>query len=121
MILTLLLPVSAVLLGACLAYYFKPETPKGMKLILAYSGAFLLGILVLEMLPLVYSHASNTTGFWILGGILFQTMLKFFKRRRTRSPALPQKTFPVDDLISLCIHAFMEGMPLSNELGLLWG
>ena len=122
MILTLLLPVSAVLLGACLAYYFKPETPKGMKLLLAYSGAFLLGILVLEMLPLVYSHASNTTGFWILGGILFQTMLEYFSKGAEHGHVhYHKKQFPWMILISLCIHAFLEGMPLSNELGLLWG
>ena len=59
MMLTLLLPVSAVMLGASLAFYFKPKTPKGMKLLLAFSGAFLLGILVLEMLPKVYEHATK--------------------------------------------------------------
>ena len=78
MILTVLLPISAVILGASLAFYFKPETPKGTKLVLAYSGAFLLAILILEMLPVVYAQNTNNVGLWIIGGILFQILLEFF-------------------------------------------
>ena len=122
MILTLLLPISAVILGASLAFYFKPETPKGMKLVLAFSGAFLLGILVLEMLPSVYERENKHAGFWILGGMLFQIMLEFFSKGAEHGHVhYHKKQFPWMILISLCIHAFLEGMPLNDEAGLLWG
>ena len=122
MMLTLLLPVSAVILGASLAFYFKPKTPKGMKLLLAFSGAFLLGILVLEMLPKVYEHATKSTGFWILGGMLFQIMLEFFSKGAEHGHMhYHKKNFPWMIIISLCIHAFLEGMPLNYDKNLLWG
>ena len=120
MILTLLLPISAVILGARLAFYFKPETPKGMKLVLAFSGAFLLGILVLEMLPSVYKLENKYAGFWILGGMLFQIMLEFFYKGAEHGHVNYLKNqFTWIILISLCIHAFLEGMPLNDEAGLL--
>lgn len=122
MILTLLLPVSAVILGASLAFYFKPKTPKGMKLLLAFSGAFLLGILVLEMLPKVYQHVTKDTGYWILGGMLFQIMLEFFSKGAEHGHMhYHKKSFPWMIIISLCIHAFLEGMPLNYDQNLLWG
>ena len=78
MIFAFLLPFTAVFFGAAIAFYFKPKTPKGMKLILAFSGAFLLSILILEMLPQLYAEANKTTGLYILGGILFQILLEFY-------------------------------------------
>ena len=85
-----------------------------MKLLLAFSGAFLLGILVLEMLPKVYEHATKSTGFWILGGMLFQIMLEFFSKGAEHGHMHHhKKNFPWMIIISLCIHAFLEGMPLN--------
>ena len=121
MMLTLLLPISAVLLGACLAFYFQPKTPNGMKLLLAFSGAFLLGILVLEMLPNVYEKATPTTGFLILGGMLFQIMLEFISKGAEHGHVhYHKKDFPWMIILSLCIHAFLEGTPLHYDNNLLW-
>ena len=122
MILTVLLPISAVILGASLAFYFKPETPKGTKLVLAYSGAFLLAILILEMLPVVYTQNTNNVGLWIIGGILFQILLEFFSKGAEHGHVHSiQNQIPWMMLLSLCIHAFFEGMPLNEEKSLLWG
>lgn len=122
MILAFLLPFLAVFLGAGIAYYFKPKTPKGMKLILAFSGAFLLSILLLEMLPQVYIEGDKITGLWILGGILFQILLEFLSKGVEHGHTHHHKQyFPWLILFSLCIHAFLEGMPLSQQPALLWG
>ncbi len=122
MILAFLLPFLAVFLGAGIAYYFKPKTPKGMKLILAFSGAFLLSILLLEMLPQVYVEGDKITGLWILGGILFQILLEFLSKGVEHGHTHHHKQyFPWLILFSLCIHAFLEGMPLSQQPALLWG
>jgi zinc transporter ZupT len=122
MILAFLLPFLAVFLGAGIAYYFKPKTPKGMKLILAFSGAFLLSILLLEMLPQVYIEGDKITGLWILGGILFQILLEFLSKGVEHGHTHHHKQyFPWLILLSLCIHAFLEGMPLSQQPALLWG
>ncbi|MEN8769553.1 MAG: ZIP family metal transporter [Candidatus Arcticimaribacter sp.] len=122
MIFAFLLPFIAVFIGAGIAFYFKPKTPKGMKLILAFSGSFLLSILILEMLPQVYEAGTKTTGFWILGGILFQILLEFLSKGAEHGHTHHHSTkFPWLILISLCIHAFLEGMPLGLQPALLWG
>ena len=74
------LPFLAVVIGVVIAYVVKPNSPKGMKLILAFSGAFLLGVLVLEMLPHVYQSDNHQTGIWILLGIILQILLEFFSK-----------------------------------------
>jgi len=122
MIFAFLLPFIAVFIGAGIAFYFKPKTPQGMKLILAFSGAFLLAILLLEMLPQVYQEGNKITGLYILGGILFQILLEFLSKGAEHGHTHhAHQKFPVVMLISLCIHAFLEGMPLGNQPALLWG
>lgn len=122
MIFAFLLPFIAVFLGATIAFYFKPKTPKGMKLILAFSGAFLLSILILEMLPQVYEQANKTTGLYILGGILFQILLELLSKGAEHGHTHHHHNrFPLLILLSLCIHAFLEGMPLGHQPALLWG
>ena len=122
MIFAFLLPFTAVFFGAAIAFYFKPKTPKGMKLILAFSGAFLLSILILEMLPQLYAEANKTTGLYILGGILFQILLEFLSKGAEHGHTHHHKNrFPAVILLSLCIHAFLEGIPIGLQPVLLWG
>ena len=93
-----------------------------MKLILAFSGAFLLAILILEMLPQLYTEASQSTGLYILGGILFQILLEFLSKGAEHGHThYHHNRFPAVILLSLCIHAFLEGMPLGLQPALLWG
>ncbi len=93
-----------------------------MKLFLAFSGAFLLSIIILEMLPQVYQSETKTTGFLILGGILFQILLEFLSKGAEHGHTHQHtQKFPWLILFSLCIHAFLEGMPLGQQTALLWG
>ena len=123
MIFTFLIPFICVLIGAGIALYFKPKTPKGMKLILSFSGAFLLAILLLEMLPHIYVDGNSSVGIWILLGIICQNLLEFFSKGAEHGHAHPRnsKNLPWVLLISLCIHAFLEGIPLGAQPKLLWG
>ena len=121
--LNLLLPFIAVFFGAVIALYFRPKAPLGMKLILAFSGSFLLSIIVIDMLPHIFEDPNNNPGIWIMVGIVFQILLELFSKgaehghtHHTKSNKLPWVL-----ISSLCIHAFMEGMPLSNQPELLIG
>ena len=121
--LNLLLPFIAVIFGAAIALYFQPKTPLGMKLILAFSGSFLLSIIVIDMLPHIFEDPNNNPGIWIMVGILFQILLELFSKgaehghtHHTKSNKLPWVL-----ISSLCIHAFMEGMPLTQQPELLIG
>ncbi len=96
----------------------KPDA-RWLKLLLSFSGAFLLGIVFLHMLPELYAEEGAMIGAWVLAGFLLQVVLEFFSQgiehghmhvhTQGRS-ALPWLT-----LASLCLHSFTEGMPFADE------
>ena len=49
-----LLPFFAVILGFGVALLLKPQNKTNLKLLLAFSGSFLLSITVIHLLPEVY-------------------------------------------------------------------
>lgn len=93
-----------------------------MKLFLAFSGAFLLGILILEMFPHLYENYTPLHGGLILLGIVFQKLLEFLSKGAEHGHTHKQSTqqLPWVLLLSLCVHAFLEGLPLGLQPKLLW-
>ena len=121
--LELLLPFVAVYFGAVITLYFRPRVPFGMKLILAFSGSFLLSIIVIDMLPHIFKDKAFNPGIWIMMGIVFQIFLEFFSKgaEHGHTHQSTNNKFPWILIASLSIHAFVEGMPLSNQPELLIG
>lgn len=121
--LTQLLPFFAVYLGAAIALYFRPKEIFGVKLILAFSGSFLLSIIVINLLPHLFQDSDTNPGIWIMVGIVFQILLELFSKgtEHGHTHNNNSKKIPWILIGSLCIHAFMEGMPLSNQPELLIG
>ena len=75
-----LLPLLSVLLGFGIALFFQPKNKTNLKLLLAFSGSFLLALTVIHLLPEVYETKSHTIGIYIMIGILFQIILEFFSK-----------------------------------------
>ena len=71
-----LLPLLSVLLGYILALIIKPKDKTKLKLLLAFSGSFLLSITVMHLLPEVYENNNQSVGIYIMLGILFQIILE---------------------------------------------
>ena len=125
-----LLPLLSVLLGYAFALLIKPEKKKNLKLLLAFSGAFLLALTVMHLLPEVYKAGhdqdehSHSVGIFIMVGILFQIILEFFSKGAEHGHVhghaeihrMPWLLF-----ISLCIHAFLEGFPINRHHNLAIG
>lgn len=89
---------------------------------MAFSGAFLLSITVFELLPHVFESPSHNIGLYIMLGILLQIFLEFFSKGAEHGHIhlhSESKHFPWVLFISLSIHAFMEGFPISEENNLL--
>jgi len=117
-----LLPFLGALIGMGIAFWSKPKSPKGLSLILAFSGSFLLGITVFHLLPEVYSTQNNSIGLWIVGGLLLQLFLEFASQGAEHGHVHHHRNnFPILILISLSLHAFVEGFPLNQEATLVWG
>lgn len=119
-----LLPLLSVLLGYILALIIKPKNKTNLKLLLAFSGSFLLSLTVMHLLPEVYESHSHDIGIFIMLGILFQIILEFFSKGAEHGHVHGQPNMthiPWLLFISLCIHAFLEGFPVGHHHDLAIG
>ena len=69
------LPFVGAMLGIMFTKFFPLKKTLGLKLILSFSGAFLLGITVFELFPEIFSKGSKQLSIYVMGGILFQIVL----------------------------------------------
>lgn len=112
----------AVAAGYGVALILRKRGLKNMEVFMAFSGAFLLSITVFELLPEVFETPSKSIGVYIMMGILLQIFLEFFSKGAEHGHIhihSEAKHFPWILFISLSIHAFMEGFPISEENNLL--
>ena len=119
-----LLPLLSVLLGYFIALFLKPKSKTNLKLLLAFSGSFLLSLTVMHLLPEVYESHDHNVGIFIMLGILFQIILEFFSKGAEHGHVHGHaKMYQIPWLlfISLCIHAFLEGFPVSHHHDLALG
>jgi len=120
-----LLPVYAVIFGFVLVKLAQERPLKHIKLLLAFSGAFLLSLTVFDLLPEVYNHLdAKRTGLFIMAGILIQIFLEFFSKGAEHGHIHVHNTetiFPWLLFISLCLHAFLEGFPIHQENEMVYG
>lgn len=120
-----LLLILSVFLGGFLVILWKPNTIF-TRLLLAFSGAYLLSVTILHLLPELYSETEDYkyVGILILSGIIIQFILESFSKGAEHGHIHvhnKKKGLPILLFVSLCVHAFSEGLPIhnSNE-NLLW-
>ena len=119
-----LLPLFSVLLGYSIALFLKPKNRTNLKLLLAFSGSFLLSLTVMHLLPDVYESHNPNIGLFIMAGILFQIILEFFSKGAEHGHVHgheKMEQMPWLLFISLCIHAFLEGFPVGHHHSLALG
>ena len=113
---TYALLIFSVFAAAITVLWFKPSDPNKLKLLIAFSGAYLLSITALHMLPEVFIGDDRGAyfGSFVLAGFFTQVMLEFFSGGIEHGHAHTHRTagLPVGLMIGLCLHAFLEGMPL---------
>jgi zinc transporter ZupT len=123
----IILLAGCALLGGFAVFFVKNGNNQNLKLILSFSGAYLFAITILHLLPDVYANdQSHKAGLFILGGFILQILLEQFSQGiehghiHTHSH---QQSFPWGIMLSLCFHAFLEGMPLTvkNNQELVYG
>lgn len=117
------IPFWGAVLGMSIVFIFRIKKSFSFNLILVFSGSFLLGITVFHLMPEVFSNPSFTAGPWIISGLLLQIILEYLSQGAEHGHAHSKenKNLPWPVLLSLCIHSFIEGLPLSNHCELVWG
>jgi zinc transporter ZupT len=119
-----LLPLLSVLIGYIVARIIRPKNKTNLKLLLAFSGSFLLSLTVMHLLPEIYESANPNIGLFIMLGILFQIILEFFSKGAEHGHVHGHEIMtqiPWLLFVSLCIHAFLEGFPVSHHHDLAIG
>ncbi|WP_136480837.1 ZIP family metal transporter [Cognatitamlana onchidii] len=120
-----LFPIYAVVLGVIIAKVSKNQKNWNTKLLLSFSGAFLLALTLFELLPEVYEHLdTKRTGLFIMLGILLQIILELFSKGAEHGHVHIHKNttaFPWVLFISLCIHSFLEGFPIHQHNDMVYG
>ena len=120
-----LFPIYAVILGFLVVKLTQNKPIKNVKLLLAFSGAFLLSLTIFELLPQVYNHLdTKLTGLAIMAGILLQIILEFFSKGAEHGHVHTSKNnsvFPWLLFISLCLHSFLEGFPIDQHNDMVYG
>jgi len=108
-----------VIASGSLVFLIKRDDQKVLKLLLAFSGAFLIGISFLILVPEVFSKPAPLAGLFVLIGFLIQLILELItegaEHGHKHVHAEGEKAAPWLLLIGLCIHAFLEGMPLVSR------
>lgn len=120
-----LFPIYAVILGIIIAKLSKNKKRWNTKLLLSFSGAFLLALTLFELLPEVYNHLdTKLTGLFIMCGIMLQIILELFSKGAEHGHVHIHKNetnFPWLLFISLCIHSFLEGFPIHEHNDMVYG
>lgn len=118
----LLLLFCSVLLSGGAFYLFKEPSPRMLKLLLSFSGAYLFAISVLHLMPEVYKNKGAEIGGWIMAGFFLQIILEYFSEGIEHGHIHvhhhhDHTAFPLSMMISLSLHSFLEGIPLAAPSG----
>ena len=88
-----------------------------MPLILAFGGAFLMGLIFNHLVPETYGSGASA-GIFVLVGFMVQGFLEFLSRGIEHGHFQMEgenvKRMPWGIIFSLCLHALIESMPLTE-------
>jgi len=114
----LFLLFGSVLVSGGIYFFIKNPSKNFLKLLLSFSGAFLFAISVLHLMPEVYKNSGASIGIWIMIGFFLQIVLELFSEGIEHGHIHVHEhhhgAFPLTMMISLSLHSFLEGIPLST-------
>ena len=121
--------ILSVVAGAIAFMGFKLGEPGKIKLITAFTGAYLMALTCLHLLPEVFAgshdHLAETQppdtvalGAFVLLGFFLQIVLENFSGGIEHGHVHhTRETMPFAMIVGLCLHAFIEAMPLTHAHG----
>jgi zinc transporter ZupT len=108
--------VLTVLASGSFIFFLRSDDQRILKLLLAFSGAFLIGISFLKLVPEVFSSPAKYIGLFVMLGFLIQLVLELItegaEHGHSHEHREGEKASPFLLLTGLCIHSFLEGMPI---------
>lgn len=105
-------------LGGIAGLTLQSTKTRQLKLFLAFSGAFLISITILNLIPEVYEKIGHQAGYYILAGFFLQIIVDFFTKGIEHGHLHFhefKKGFPVSVFLALSLHAFIEGLGIGGD------
>ena len=114
--------LSSIALGAITVLWFRLHEPRQIRLLNAFTGAYLLSLTLLHLLPELYrGHIGAgakyhlTIGALILVGFYVQVALDVISMGVEHGHSHPLRgRMPIGVVSGLCLHAFVEAMALGD-------
>lgn len=107
---------ASIIISGVTVFAFKTVNRNVLKLLLSFSGAYLFALTVLHLIPEIYKEGNNTIGIFIFIGFFLQIVLEILSEGIEHGHIHVHKhqnaAFPYGMMIGLCLHSFLEGMPL---------
>lgn len=106
------------LAGAVFARYLKSADPLYLKLMIAFTGGFLLTVCLVHLLPEVYHSGHPHVALFVLAGFIIQILLDQMSAGVEHGHIhIHADSYwkPVIIIAGLFIHSFMEGIPLGGH------
>lgn len=107
-----------VLIGGTSVLYIQPKG-KFLNFLLAFSGAFLIGITFMNLVPEVFQKPLPYTGLFVILGFIIQLVLELItdgvEHGHNHVHIEGEKVSPFLLLFGLCIHSFLEGLPILSS------
>lgn len=113
----ILLLLSVIIGGGIVSLMGSLKQKKLIKIMLSFSGGFLLAMAFVHFLPELYESTDSVRiGMFILIGFLVQLFLEYFSGgiEHGHIHVHHNQKFPWTLFISLSIHSFIEGIPLAG-------
>lgn len=117
-----LILLSSIGLGALTVFLFRLNDPRHIKLLNAFTGAYLLTLTLLHLLPELYQVEAGSAEFsalriggLMLAGFFLQIALDVISMGIEHGHAHPTHgRMPIGVLTGLCLHAFVEALALGD-------
>ncbi len=113
------LQIGAVIFGLAIIGIFKFNDQKSIKMLLAFSGAYLFSIVIIHFLPELYEEKGAVIGLTVLAGFLLQILLDFYstglEHGHFHASHFKQGVFPLSAIVGLFAHEFFEGLPIELQ------
>jgi zinc and cadmium transporter len=116
-----LILLSSIVLGAFSVFAFKLDAPRHVKLLNAFTGAYLLTLTMLHLLPELYQVGAGANNHLRIGGLMLagfftQIALDVFSMGVEHGHAhhLHNHRVPVGVMAGLCLHALIEAAALGD-------
>lgn len=110
---------TSVTIAGLLYFTFRKANAIYLKLSLAFTGSYLFAISMVHLMPGVFTSGISHIGYYILAGFFLQLVLEYFsegiEHGHIHVHQHHKSVFPFAMMAGLCIHSFLEGMPLSSH------